>query len=263
MLDEFPALGRLDFFETSLAFMAGNGIRAFLIAQSLNQIEKAYGEHNSILDNAHVRVAFACNDERTAKRISDMLGVTTETRAQMNYAGSRMAPWLGHTMVSRQEVPRPLLTPGEIMQLPPHDELVLVSGMAPIRARKLRYFADRNFTIRVAPPPPLSDGCYADRPDARADDWSGIVRGPDARLGRSDAVEEPAEDGGLEQQRHPGLPEQSAPQPETAPDPMVALADEEDVAADQRAMDQARGLTAVARGYALNEGSDRDLVPGI
>ena len=45
MLDEFPALGRLDFFETSLAFLAGYGVRAFLIAQSLNQIEKAYGEH--------------------------------------------------------------------------------------------------------------------------------------------------------------------------------------------------------------------------
>ena len=28
MLDEFPALGRLDFFETSLAFMAGYGVRA-------------------------------------------------------------------------------------------------------------------------------------------------------------------------------------------------------------------------------------------
>lgn len=49
MLDEFPALGRLDFFETALAFMAGYGVRAFLIAQSLNQIEKAYGEHNAIL----------------------------------------------------------------------------------------------------------------------------------------------------------------------------------------------------------------------
>src|ERR1700754_3225594 len=55
MLDEFPALGRLDFFETSLAFMAGYGVRAFLIAQSLNQIENAYGEYNSILDNCHVR----------------------------------------------------------------------------------------------------------------------------------------------------------------------------------------------------------------
>ncbi|MDP1966482.1 MAG: IncP-type conjugal transfer protein TraG, partial [Reyranella sp.] len=74
MLDEFPALGRLDFFESALAFMAGYGLKSFLIAQSLNQIEKAYGTNNSILDNCHVRVAFATNDERTAKRISDALG---------------------------------------------------------------------------------------------------------------------------------------------------------------------------------------------
>ena len=33
MLDEFPALGRLDFFESALAFMAGYGLKAFLIAQ--------------------------------------------------------------------------------------------------------------------------------------------------------------------------------------------------------------------------------------
>ncbi len=61
MLDEFPALGRLDFFETSLAFLAGYGIRAYLIAQSLNQIERAYGVNNSIVDNCHVRIAFASN----------------------------------------------------------------------------------------------------------------------------------------------------------------------------------------------------------
>ena len=34
MLDEFPALGRLDFFESALAFMAGYGLKSFLIAQS-------------------------------------------------------------------------------------------------------------------------------------------------------------------------------------------------------------------------------------
>src|SRR6202034_2391462 len=36
MLDEFPALGRLDFFESALAFMAGYGLKSFLIAQSLD-----------------------------------------------------------------------------------------------------------------------------------------------------------------------------------------------------------------------------------
>ena len=112
MLDEFPALGRLDFFESALAFMAGYGLQAFLIAQSLNQIEKAYGPNNAILDNCHVRVAFATNDERTAKRVSDALGTATELRAMRNYAGHRLSPWLGHLMVSRQETARPLLTPG-------------------------------------------------------------------------------------------------------------------------------------------------------
>ena len=33
MLDEFLALGRLDFFESALAFMAGYGLKSFLIAQ--------------------------------------------------------------------------------------------------------------------------------------------------------------------------------------------------------------------------------------
>ena len=72
--------------------MAGYGLRAFLIAQSLNQIDKAYGQNHAILDNCHVRVAFATNDERTAKRISDALGTATELRAQRNYAGHRLAP---------------------------------------------------------------------------------------------------------------------------------------------------------------------------
>src|SRR5450631_2130718 len=175
MLDEFPALGRLDFFESALAFMAGYGLRAFLIAQSLNQIDKAYGPNHAILDNCHVRIAFATNDERTAKRISDALGTATELRAQRNYAGHRLAPWLGHLMVSRQETARPLVTPGEVMQLPPEQELVMVSGHAPIRATKLRYHEDQNFTVRVLKPPALTVGSYADRPPARPDDWGALA----------------------------------------------------------------------------------------
>ena len=264
MLDEFPALGRLDFFETSLAFMAGYGIRAFLIAQSLNQIEKAYGEHNAILDNCHVRVAFATNDERTAKRISDALGTATEQRAMRNYAGHRLAPWLAHVMVSRQETARQLLTPGEVMQLSPDEELVLVSGLAPIRARKLRYFRDRNFAARVTSAPKLAQGRYADCPKPRGDDWSDRVRGIDARLHHADDAVGGEDDGGMQQQRHPGLPEQPTKSADAAEthDPQL-VPDEDDVAADKRAMDQAQGLSAVARGYAINEGAHRDLVPGM
>jgi len=169
MLDEFPALGRLDFFESALAFMAGYGLKSFLIAQSLNQIEKAYGPNNSILDNCHVRVSFATNDERTAKRVSDALGTATEMKAMKNYAGHRLSPWLGHLMVSRSETARQLLTPGEIMQLPPTDEIVMVAGTPPIRAKKARYYEDRRFTERVLPPPELVSTA-----PKQSDDWSAL-----------------------------------------------------------------------------------------
>jgi type IV secretion system protein VirD4 len=152
MLDEFAALGRLDFFESQLAFMAGYGIRSFLISQSLNQLERAYGPNHAILDNCHIRIAFSTNDERTAKRVSDALGTATEMRAMKNYAGHRLSPWLGHLMVSRQETSRPLLTPGEVMQLSPNEAIVMVSGVHPVRARKVRYYEDPQFQRRILKP---------------------------------------------------------------------------------------------------------------
>ncbi len=202
MLDEFPALGRLDFFESQLAFMAGYGIKAFLIAQSLNQIEKAYGQNNAILDNCHVRVAFATNDERTAKRVSDALGTATEMRAMKNYAGHRLSPWLGHLMVSRQETARPLLTPGEMMQLPPTDEVVLVSGSPPIRAEKARYYADPQFNARIGPPPAIQAGTQ-DSPKS-SDCWSGLnpIAAPPSPKRKKDTDDV---NGGV--RREPDLPE--------------------------------------------------------
>jgi type IV secretion system protein VirD4 len=214
MLDEFPALGRLDFFESALAFMAGYGLKSFLIAQSLNQIEKAYGANNSILDNCHVRVSFATNDERTAKRVSDALGTATEMRAMKNYAGHRLSPWLGHLMVSRQETARPLLTPGEVMQLPPGDELVLVSGVPPIRAKKARYYEDPRLTERVLPPPAIGKQSGV----AASDDWSRLpapVLNPGQEISSSGRarIHDPA-NGGI--RREPELPqhEEIVPEPE-------------------------------------------------
>jgi len=255
MLDEFPALGRLDFFETALAFMAGYGIRAFLIAQSLNQISKAYGENNAILDNCHVRVAFATNDERTAKRISDALGTATEQRAMRNYAGHRLAPWLAHVMVSRQETARALLTPGEVMQLPPTDELVLVAGLAPIRAKKLRYFEDANFKARLGAAPILADGGYADRPAARGDDWSGCVAEiVAADIDTDDADDAAIEDGGAQQAKEPELAEQPAERVEVArPTNPLGIDDDADPAIDKKLMDRVRPLAPVLVGHAMDE----------
>ncbi|MDP3907522.1 conjugal transfer protein TraG [Novosphingobium sp.] len=202
MLDEFPALGRLDFFESALAFMAGYGLKAFLIAQSLNQIERAYGANNSILDNCHVRVAFATNDERTAKRVSESLGTATEQRSMKNYAGHRLSPWLGHLMISRSETSRPLLTQGEILQLPATDEIVMLSGAPPVRAKKARYYSDPRLQGRIQRPPQLT----TERSDGTPlDDWSGL---PAVKPVRSEAWsasgDEDGANGGV--RREPELP---------------------------------------------------------
>jgi type IV secretion system protein VirD4 len=129
-----------------------------------------------------VRVSFATNDERTAKRVSDALGTATELRAMKNYAGHRLSPWLGHLMVSRQETARPLLTPGEVMQLPRDDELVLVSGVPPIRAKKARYFEDPRLTERVLPPPKAGPLDREGSPPT--DDWSRLPAPANRSLSR-------------------------------------------------------------------------------
>jgi type IV secretion system protein VirD4 len=258
MLDEFPALGRLDFFESALAFMAGYGLKSFLIAQSLNQIEKAYGPNNSILDNCHVRVSFATNDERTAKRVSDALGTATEMRAMRNYAGHRLSPWLGHLMVSRSETARPLLTPGEVMQLPPADEIVMVAGTPPIRAKKARYFEDRRFQERILPPPALAKTAAA-----KPDDWSKMplpprpeTEGAAAKDGQGDD-EDPT---GSERRHQPELNKPGTVEKKAPIDNEFAADfgdDEEDDSARMSRMNQV--MQGIARQVSLDPNDGMDL----
>ena len=271
MLDEFPALGRLDFFESALAFMAGYGLKSFLIAQSLNQIEKAYGANNSILDNCHVRVSFATNDERTAKRVSDALGTATEMRAMKNYAGHRLSPWLGHLMVSRSETARPLMTPGEVMQLPATDEIVMVAGAPPIRAKKARYFEDRRLAERILPTPKQSEQTTIPKPD----DWSALApvhssaSVADASLGDEKASANVARtDGNAEDdpanaglRREPGLEWHK----DIAPEPIKPAVNEFDPETDQRDDDAirvralVRNVRSIARQVSLDPGDGMEL----
>ncbi len=267
MLDEFPALGRLDFFESALAFMAGYQIKAFLIAQSLNQIEKAYGQNNSILDNCHVRVSFATNDERTAKRVSDALGTATEMRAMQNYAGHRLAPWLGHLMISRSETARPLLTAGEVMQLPPDDEIVMVAGVPPVRAKKARYYDDRRFKDRLLPVPKDPKAGFA----PKRNDWSALkpvavptsksIVTPEAATVPNGAAKPDDDPANAGLRREPGLERHK----DIAPEPMATATNEFDPDADEserevvanRAL--ARDMRLIARRIALDPGDGMEL----
>lgn len=176
LADEFPSMGRMDFFETQLAYTGGYGIKAMLVAQSKNQIDKVYGKPNSILDLCHVRYFFTPNDVETAESISTQTGTMTEVHQQKTYTGHRLAPWLAHVMIADQEVSRPLLTPGEVMTFPADQGLIFVAGFPPIRTRKLMYFNDPNLKARVHPAPPLTGSRpYAYRPRPVPSPWAGMV----------------------------------------------------------------------------------------
>jgi type IV secretion system protein VirD4 len=187
---------------------------------------------------------------------SDALGTATELRAMKNYAGSRLSPWLGHLMVSRQETARPLLTPGEVMQLPPSDELVLVSGVPPIRAHKARYYEDIRLKSRVLPPPALttaSAGASGGRPAAHADDWTTLSPPEPGAAAAGESVagslsDDDLANGGI--RREPALPEHEAIASEQAkPSPEFAVLEDEphDDAVRAKALNQNfRGLARQA-----------------
>lgn len=168
LLDEFPALGRLDFFESALAFIAGYGMKALLIIQSMNQLKKAYGPNTSIMDNCHIRTVFTPNDPDTADLISKMLGQKTELITNQSYSGNRLNLWLKNTSYSTQETGRALMTPGEVSVLPYEEEIIFIAGIPPIHANKLFYFKDSNFTSRLLSAPDSSD-CVTIKKNAAAE----------------------------------------------------------------------------------------------
>jgi len=166
LLDEFPTLGKLDVFESALAYIAGYGMKAYLIMQDVQQLYKAYTVNESIISNCHVRVAYAPNKVETAEWMSKMTGQTTIVKEQITTSGGRFKMTLDQVSRSYQEVQRPLMTTDEIMRLPgPQKDakgdiieagemLVFVAGQSVIRGTQILYFLDPTFSERSKIPPP-------------------------------------------------------------------------------------------------------------
>lgn len=183
LLDEFPALGRLEFFDTTLAYIAQYGLKAMLISQSINQLTKEYTQQNSIIDNCHIRIVHAPNTIETAELISRMLGQKTEIRKNKSYGGSRLGFFLGHLTEGEHETGRPLLTPGEVMELNKEDEIVFISNRPPIRCKKVVYYQKDIFKERLLPSPFLAEaGRYQYGPVLKPDDWLRVSPGERTEL---------------------------------------------------------------------------------
>ncbi len=169
LIDEFPSLNRMEVFADALSYMAGYGLKAYLVTQDIRQIVDAYGANESIVSNCHVRIAFAPNQFETAELLSKMTGTATVARASYNFSGSRLSPVMGHMNASVEHIQRPLMTPDEVGRIKPPkkegegnaerivapgDMLIFVSGHHPILGTQILYFTDPVLAARaqVAPP---------------------------------------------------------------------------------------------------------------
>jgi type IV secretion system protein VirD4 len=158
-------------------------------------------------------------------------------------------------MVSRQETARPLLTPGEIMQLPPTDEIVMVAGVPPIRAAKARYYADPRFQERVMSPPDLRKQPMKIATSAQ-DDWtSRVVAAATGNVSAPETSDDDPANAGI--RREPELPEHEEiiPPPPPPSQEFDFLDDEPDVdAAKARAMRQRMRMVARQASLDPNDG---------
>jgi type IV secretion system protein VirD4 len=176
LLDEFPALGKVEIFEKALAYMAGYGMQALIITQDKSQIDSLYTANNTIIGNCHIRVVYAPNDFSTADWISDMLGFKTVVQEDNSVSGGRGAVALDRVSISQMHTKRALMLPDEVMRLPgltknaqgrvvyPGEKIIFVQGKRPIRVCHVLYFTDRWFKERARySAPSHSDGEFSRR----------------------------------------------------------------------------------------------------
>lgn len=136
VLDEFPLLGKVSFFEDVVRLSAGFGIKCLFVAQSLNDIARIYGPLNGFLDNAAIYVAFAALDPVTREKVSRLTGTVKETRVSASLP-HHFTDKGGSRTIS--DVDRPLMDMAEVGALPDDRQLIFMAGHRPYLLPKLRY----------------------------------------------------------------------------------------------------------------------------
>ena len=164
LLDEFPSLKKLTMVEDGLAFMAGYGIKAYLICQDMQQLTGIYSRDEKIMANCHIRIGYAPNKLETAEMLSKMSGVATVIKEEISVSGSRFAGPAKSFNKSYREHQRPLITADEVMRLKkPKKEgngdnekiveagelLVFAAGYPAIKGKQILYFTDEVFLARA------------------------------------------------------------------------------------------------------------------
>lgn len=152
LMDEFSSLGNLQSFAATLSYIAGYGMKVFLINQGLPQINGIYGKDNQILMNCHLQIFYAPNDNDTGKYCESLLGNKTIETESVSSDGT----FFGKKNYSKSQTGRALMTADEIKRLGDR-EIIVASGFPPVLTDKVKYYENKYFTDKLLDPPVASD----------------------------------------------------------------------------------------------------------
>lgn len=152
LMDEFSSLGNLQSFAATLSYIAGYGMKVFLINQGLPQINGIYGKDNQILMNCHLQIFYAPNDNDTGKYAESLMGnQTIQVESQSSNGGI-----FAEKNYSKSETGRALITADEIKRLG-DKEIIVASGSPPVLTDKVKYYENGFFTSKLMDAPVVSD----------------------------------------------------------------------------------------------------------
>lgn len=152
LLDEFPAIGKISIIEKSVGFIAGYGMRLFLICQNYPQLEKVYGKEGAanLYSNMGMRIFFAPDEYDDAEYLSKSLGTKT-TAIHNESVNNKDKPFSGQ--VSRSEnsslSPEKLMEADEIMAMGQSKALLHRVGMRFFLFDRIKYFTDPMVSPKV------------------------------------------------------------------------------------------------------------------
>ena len=155
LLDEFPTIGAMPHLAKAFAFVAGYWLRIALVLQDPPQLDGVYGRDmaKTILDNCGCEVVFGTKNQDLTESLSKRVGDNTTTAVTEQRPRFWASLQWGKQSESEHPHRRPLMLPQEIARLSDAHQLVIRRGVGPIRARKIRWYEDRVFSVLRLPAP--------------------------------------------------------------------------------------------------------------
>ena len=153
-LDEFAQIGRLDAIFEGITFFRSFGIRALVLLQSPSQARTIYStEGAKTFEQSFDCSVFytpAARDIETAELVSRLLGYqTVKGRSE----SKRKSFETKNDSTSTSDQKRALMLPQEVLRMPLEREIVFISGVPPIFAKKVRAWVEPQLLGRKGAPP--------------------------------------------------------------------------------------------------------------